>query len=62
MNGAAQVFPDFPMAATTPFQVANLYEDGKDILIVANGNSIFAYKLKQLPNNSYASEPSQPLK
>lgn len=48
LNGKAELFPDFPIPATTPFQIADLYQDGKNILIVANGNAVFAYKLKQI--------------
>ncbi|MGB0862973.1 MAG: DUF3352 domain-containing protein [Saprospiraceae bacterium] len=48
LNEKAKLFPDFPIPATTPFEVRDLYNDGKNVLIVANGNAIFAYKLKQL--------------
>jgi outer membrane protein assembly factor BamB len=55
LNGNAQIFPDFPIPATTPFQVANLYNDGKSVLIIANGHAVFAYKLKQLKSSEISS-------
>jgi hypothetical protein len=48
LNDKAKLFPDFPIPATTAFEVAELYNDGKNVLIVGNGNAVFAYKLKQL--------------
>ncbi len=50
LNGAGNLYPDFPIEATTSFQIDDLYNDGKNILIVGNGNAIFAYKLKHIPN------------
>ncbi len=48
LDGKAQMYPDFPIPGTTPFQMGDLYNDGKNVLVVANGNSVFAYKIKQI--------------
>jgi hypothetical protein len=47
-NGAAKLFPDFPLSGTTPFCIADLYNDGINVLVVGNKNAIFAYKLKSI--------------
>ena len=47
-NGRAKLFPDFPLSGTTAFQIADLYNDGINVLVVGDGNSVFAYKLKSI--------------
>ena len=47
-NGRANLFPDFPLSGTTPFQIADLYDDGINVLVVGDENSVFAYKLKNI--------------
>ena len=41
-----QIYPDFPLAGTTRFFVADLFNNGQRILVVANGNSVYAYRVK----------------
>ncbi len=36
----------FPLAGTTPFQIVQLYKSGENILIVGNGSSLLAYRLR----------------
>lgn len=47
-NGEGELFPDFPIAGTTPFKVTDLFDNGMNVLIVADKNAVFAYKLKNL--------------
>lgn len=47
-NGKAQLFPDFPLSGTTAFQIEDLYNDGVNVLVVGDGSSVFAYKLKNI--------------
>ncbi|MEM6725313.1 MAG: hypothetical protein AAF598_14830, partial [Bacteroidota bacterium] len=46
LDAAGQLYPDFPLAGTTRFQVADLYGYGRLILIVANGAEVYAYRLR----------------
>lgn len=48
INGRARLYPDFPIPATTPFEVGDLFDDGKNVLVVGYDNAVFAYKLKQV--------------
>jgi len=41
-----QLHPDFPLAGTTRFFVTDLFQNGQQILIVANGDSVYAYRVK----------------
>ncbi len=47
-NGRGKLFPDFPLSGTTPFQIVDLYNDGINVLVVGDGNAVFAYKLKNI--------------
>ncbi len=38
-------YPNFPIAGTTPFVMEDLFGENKEVLVVANGNSIYAYRL-----------------
>lgn len=40
-----QVYSDFPLAGTTRFFIADLFQNGLKILVVANGDSIYAYRV-----------------
>lgn len=47
LNGDCVSYPNFPLTATTPFIVCDLFGNGENILIAGGiGNSVFAYKLK----------------
>ncbi|MFN7116684.1 MAG: DUF3352 domain-containing protein [Saprospiraceae bacterium] len=39
------IYPDFPLAGTTRFFVADLFRNGLKILVVANGDSVYAYRV-----------------
>lgn len=41
-------YPDFPMGATQPLLVADLYGEGSEVLLVVQGAAVYAYKLRQL--------------
>jgi hypothetical protein len=41
-----QIYPDFPLAGTTRFFVADLFSNGQHILVVTNGDSVYAYRVK----------------
>jgi hypothetical protein len=47
-NGRGNLFPDFPLSGTTPFQIEDLYNDGINVLVVGDKNAVFAYKLKNI--------------
>ena len=46
----AKLIRDFPLAGSTRFTITDLYEDGKKILIVANENLIYTYRLSYIIN------------
>jgi hypothetical protein len=47
LNGDCVSYPSFPLTATTPFIVCDLFGNGENILIAGGiGNSVFAYKLQ----------------
>jgi hypothetical protein len=46
MDGAGKVYKNFPLAGTTAFQVTDFFGEGVPVLIVANGASVYTYKLK----------------
>jgi len=47
VDGRGAVHPDFPLAGTTPFLVSTLFgKSGESVLIVGNGASVYAYKIK----------------
>ncbi len=39
------IYPDFPLAGTTRFFITDLFRNGLNILVVANGESIYAYRV-----------------
>jgi len=41
-----KIYPDFPLAGTTRFFIADLFGNGQQILVVANGDSVYAYRVK----------------
>lgn len=41
-----KIHPDFPLGGTTRFFVADLFKNGQQILVVANGDSIYAYRVQ----------------
>lgn len=46
MDGAGKVYKNFPLAGTTAFQITDFFGEGVPVLIVANGASVYTYKLK----------------
>ncbi|MFK8104805.1 MAG: hypothetical protein AB8G15_19965 [Saprospiraceae bacterium] len=40
-----ELYPGFPLAGTSQFTVTDLFDNNQNILIVANGNSIYSYRL-----------------
>jgi hypothetical protein len=46
MDGMGKVYRNFPLAGTTPFKVTDFFGEGIPVLIVANGASVYTYKLK----------------
>lgn len=49
INEEGGLYPDFPLAGTTPFIISDLYQDGKSILVGGNQKEVYAYKLKDAP-------------
>ena len=46
VKGDGEVYPGFPLAGSTAFTVSPLFGTNTRILVVANGESIYAYKLQ----------------
>ena len=46
--GDGRLYPDFPLAGTTAFELADLFEDQKNILVVGFEDSVYAYKLNDV--------------
>jgi hypothetical protein len=46
MDGAGKVYKNFPLAGTTAFEVTDFFGEGVPVLIVANGASVYTYKLR----------------
>lgn len=46
MDGIGKVYRNFPLAGTTAFQITDFFGEGIPVLIVANGASVYTYKLK----------------
>jgi hypothetical protein len=46
MDGAGKVYKNFPLAGTTAFEISDFFGEGVPVLIVANGASVYTYKLK----------------
>ena len=47
-NGKGQLFPDFPISGSTPFEIEDLFDDGVNVLVIGHENVVFAYKLKNV--------------
>ena len=45
-NGLGKKFKDFPLAGTTPFEVVKLFKNSENVLVVGNGDSVYAYRLR----------------
>jgi len=45
-NGLGKKFKDFPLAGTTPFEVVKLFKNSENVLLVGNGSSVYAYRLR----------------
>lgn len=41
-----KIHPDFPLGGTTRFFVSDLFKNGQQILVVANGDSVYAYRVQ----------------
>ncbi len=46
MDNKGQLYPDFPLAGTGEFEVGDLFREGRNTLVVADGAGVYAYKLK----------------
>lgn len=46
LNDQGKLYSDFPMSGTTAFDVVDLYNDRRKILVVAYENSVYAYQLR----------------
>lgn len=46
LNHQGKLYSDFPMSGTTAFDVVDLYNDRRKILVVAYENSVYAYQLR----------------
>ena len=46
LDANGNLYQDFPMSATTSFKVVDLFNERKNTLVAANGNSIYAYRLR----------------
>ena len=47
LDGRGQVHPDFPLAGTTPFVLTDAFRQaGQQVLVVGNGGSVYAYKIR----------------
>lgn len=48
LNKNFKIIQDFPLAGSTKFEITDFFNDGKNILTVANENMIYAYRLSYL--------------
>jgi hypothetical protein len=46
LDGKGRLLPQFPLAGDTRFQVVDLLEDGKPVLIVGHNEEVYAYLLR----------------
>lgn len=46
LTDEAELYPDFPLAGTSPFVVRDLFNNRENIVIVANDDSIYAYRIR----------------
>ncbi len=45
INGSGEAYRNFPLSGTTSFEITDFFGDGVPSLIVANGSSVYIYKL-----------------
>jgi hypothetical protein len=45
LDASTNLMTDFPLAGNTAFEISDLFNDGKQILTVANDNLVYAYRL-----------------
>ena len=50
LDNDVRLIKDFPLAGSTRFTITDLYDDGKKILVVANDNLIYTYRLSYITN------------
>lgn len=48
LDNKAEIIQDFPLAGSTRFEITDFFNDGKQILTVANDNMVYAYRLSFL--------------
>lgn len=48
MDGAGKIYKEFPLGGTTAFQLCNFFGEDVNTLVVANGASVYTYKLKEI--------------
>ncbi len=46
MEGSGKIYKEFPLGGTTPFQLCSFFGEDMTTLVVANGASVYTYKLK----------------
>ena len=47
LDGRGHLHPDFPLAGTTPFVMTDVFRQaGQQVLVVGNGASVYAYKVR----------------
>ncbi len=47
LDGRGHLHPDFPLAGTTPFVMTDVFRQaGQQVLVVGNGASVYAYKIR----------------
>lgn len=45
LDAAGELYPGFPLAGHTPFFVADLYRNGRPMVVCAYGDSVYAYQV-----------------
>lgn len=48
LNNNGKIIQDFPLAGSTRFEITDFFNDGKQILTVANDNMVYVYRLSFL--------------
>ncbi len=48
MDGTGKIYKEFPLGGTTSFQLCNFFGEDVNTLVVANGTSVYTYKLKEI--------------
>lgn len=46
LNAEGALFPGFPLAGNTPFFAADLYQNGRTVIVTAYGDSVYAYQIQ----------------